>query len=268
MIRVEDNGLVYFRQPDHFGDDQFTYAVFTRLGGASEGPFSSLNAGYHVGDDSRHVTGNRTAIAQALAFPLESLVAAQQIHGSRVAVIDRNDRGRGAANWEGALPQTDAMITTSRRTLLTLVVADCAILTFFDPTIPALGIAHCGWKGMLDSLGQKTIQTMHEAFGCRPQNLNLIISPSIGPCCYEVGEAVLAPLRATRANWQSLVREDGGKTYLDLWQMARSQAMDSGLASGNIFSSGLCTACHTDLFYSHRAEGGNTGRFAVLAGIL
>ncbi|MBI2863711.1 MAG: peptidoglycan editing factor PgeF [Chloroflexi bacterium] len=268
VIRFDDSGLISLRPREQFGKGQFLWAAFGRQGGVSEGPFSSLNVGYHLGDDGNHVTDNRVLIARSLSLPPDSLVAAQQVHGSTVAVVDESDRGRGAASWEGALAQTDAMVTAARQTFLMLVVADCAVLTFFDPVVPAIGIAHCGWRGMIAGLGQKTVETMHATFGSRPEDLKLIISPSIGPCCYEVGEAVLSPLRAAYSDWRSLIRESGNRIRLDLWQMARRQALDSGLQSANIFAAEICTACHTDLFYSHRAEGSNTGRFAVLAGIL
>lgn len=267
MIRVDEGALVYFREPRELGEQGLSWATFARLGGVSAGPFASLNVGYHVGDDSQSVTANRSVIAHTLSSPRERVLGAQQVHGDKVLVVDESHLGIGSASWEDAFPETDALVTRARRMFLLITVADCVALTFFDPAKQAVGIAHCGWKGMIARLGQKTIDAMQTEFGSRPGDLALIVSPSIGPCCYEVGELVLAPLQLEFPAWQGMIRQFGTKVHLDLWEMARQQALESGVKAESIHVAGLCTACHTELFFSHRAERGRTGRFAVVAGL-
>ena len=107
---------------------------------------------------------------------------------------------------------------------------------------------------------------MTAEFGSRPEDMLAGISPSIGPCCYEVGKEVIAAFKENfpEAGEHFFSGETPGKARLDLWQANRWQLIEAGIRNANIEAAGQCTSCHTDMFYSHRAERGRTGRFGAV----
>jgi YfiH family protein len=142
--------------------------------------------------------------------------------------------------------------------------ADGVPLLFDDRHRRAFGLAHAGWRGVPAGVVGATVATMVEAFACRPADLWAGIGPSIGPCCYEVGAEVVEQIKGA-VNGSDPFRWQGERVHLDLWAAVRSQLKEAGV--GEIEVSELCTACRTDEWFSHRAEGGVTGRFGVVVGL-
>ena len=243
-------------------------AVSTRHGGVSQGPWRSLNLSFRVGDDPQAVLRNRQLLCKALGISLESLTLGQQVHGTGVAIVQDSERGRGAISWESALPATDGLITNKVGPLLTVLVADCAPVVFYDPVHQVVGLAHLGWRGAIGGIAEKMVGLMSRAFGTNPADLVTSIGPCIGPCCYEVGEAVLGPLRQSSPYWGEFVIPRGSSAHFDLLGFIARQLLDAGVPPMQIERAELCTTCHTSLLYSHRAEGGHTGRFATVIGFV
>lgn len=241
-------------------------AMSTRIGGVSEGPYWSLNLGLHVNDEDSAVLINRQRFFRALSIPPGSIVTGQQVHGTEVAVIKGSDRGKGARSWEEGIPHTDALVTDSPDVALLVLVADCAAVLFYDHVKRAIGIAHGSWRGTVGGIGRKTVQKMVDAFGCRLEDIRAGICPSIGPCCYEVGEEVISALRGSYlSQWERyLIPRGNGSVHFDLWEALRQQLIEIGIQEEQIETAHICTACHTDLFYSHRRENGRTGRNGVV----
>lgn len=234
----------------------------TRHGGISQGVYASLNLALHVGDEPARVVENRRMIAGQIGYPLENWVAGEQVHGDRVAVIGREERGRGAFRMEDALPACDAMITREKGIVLVTFAADCVPLLFFDPQRKAIGVAHAGWKGTVLKIAQKTVRKMQEAFASRPENIHVVLGPSIGPCCYEVDGKVHETVLAAYADGERFFQESGeGKWRFSLWQANRSALEEAGVRPQNIRLFEVCTSCHADRFYSYRREK-QTGRHA------
>lgn len=231
------------------------HAIFGRLGGASLPPFDSLNTGHTVGDVPEAVAANMARICQALGVAQEDLVTARLVHGTRVAVVGSEDRGR-------VVPATDALVTASPDVVLFLRYADCVPLLLFDTRSGAVGLGHAGWKGTIDGIAVAMVEAMQQAFGSRPGEIVGAIGPAIGPCCYEVGPDVEAlvrqglPQMAGEVLWNR-----NGRVRFDLWEANRRQWLDIGVAQVEV--SGVCTVCRRDLFFSHRGDGGRTGRFGV-----
>ncbi|MBI3978500.1 MAG: peptidoglycan editing factor PgeF [Chloroflexi bacterium] len=268
MLTAFSEGVVAF-QFDHLASfPGLRCAVFTRLGGVSAAPQHWLNLSFRADRDSAAVQENRRRAAAALGLAVEQIVIAQQVHGTTVTRVHRSDAGRGALDPATALPASDALITDAVGPALALLVADCAPVVLWDPVRQALGIAHAGWRGAVARVAQRTVEAMAVQIGSRPGDLRAGIGPCIGPCCYEVDEPVLAPLRASFPEWPALVRPGPRGTHLDIPATVRRQLRDAGLNESNIQDSGLCTACRTDLFYSHRAEEGRTGRFGLITSIV
>ncbi|HEU4365377.1 MAG TPA: peptidoglycan editing factor PgeF, partial [Candidatus Krumholzibacteria bacterium] len=169
-------------------------------------------------------------------------------------------------------------VTNVPDTPLVTLTADCAAVVLFDPAHEAIGIAHAGWRGAVSRVAAATVARMREAFGSLPGELIAAIGPSIGPCCYEVGPEVIdavsaafpgdarellqEPDMASAGSFRASVNED--RKHFDLWRANELVLMEAGVPDEQIELSDLCTSCRTDLFYSHRAERGNTGRFGAL----
>jgi len=257
-MRIEesfDSGVSYLPISDLQKTPSVIAAVSIRQGGVSQHPYSTLNQAYHVDDVETSVIENRRRFCDALGIEVGSLVIAQQIHGDRIAVIKETQAGCGAYRHEDAIPGADGMITSSRSIALAILTADCVPVLIVDPVREAIGIAHAGWRGTLQKIAAKTILGMNDAFGTEPANCLVAFGPSIGSCCYTVGEDVTSQfLRA----FGSAACVAGNK--LDLQQAIEIQLVEVGVERSNISSTGLCTACNLALFYSYRAEGGRTGR--------
>ena len=238
-----------------------TAAISTRVGGVSQYPYQTLNLGYHVGDAHEAVTENRRRLCSALGIHVDSLVIAQQVHGDGIAVIDESQTGCGAYRHEDAVPGADGMITRSRSATLAVLTADCVPVMVMDPIRKAIGIAHAGWKGALRIIAAKTVLKMRNAFGTEPADCLVVLGPSIGSCCYRVGQDVISKFQHTFGPTTCVM-----ENRLDLRRAVEIQLADVGVEKRNISSVEerrdvpLCTACNLDLFYSHRAEGGHTGR--------
>jgi hypothetical protein len=242
--------------------------VTTRHGGESAGPYSTLNLGGKTGDDPQAVRSNRARAASLVGSESARLTFGRQVHSANVAQVPRDYAG-------GAFDDTDALVTDAAGVPLVILTADCAAIFFFDPVHNAIGIAHAGWRGTVAGIAQKTVEHMRDAFGTSPAELIAGIGPSIGPCCYEVGEEVIAavdaalpdhadevlvePDMASAGSFRASVNE--GRRHFDLWRANELMLMQTGLREEQIDIARLCTSCRTDMFYSHRAEKGITGRF-------
>jgi hypothetical protein len=176
------------------------------------------------------------------------------------------------------IPATDALITDVSGVALMLRFADCLPVLLYDPVRRAIGLAHAGWKGTVGGIAAKTASAMMEAYGSRPADIIAGLGPCIGPCCYQVGGEVIEAVKESFNHWQGLLRPQGyGSVHFDLWEASRCQLAELGAPplspptlggrKGGIEVIQLCTACRTDEFFSHRAEGGHTGRFAVILGM-
>jgi YfiH family protein len=259
LRREENNGLFYYRFHSLAAYGEIVHGVFTRLGGISRYPYHWLNVGKSVGDDQKAVDTNYDLICQTLGIRRGDIATAYQVHSANVAVVGPDDRGRVAL-------QTDALVTNSPGVFLMLRFADCVPIAFFDPVQRAIGLAHAGWKGTLNKTAQKTVEAMMKACGSRPADLIACIGPSIGPCCYQVGANVVKSVNEVFPQQPPLLYQQGdGSRHFDLWEANRLQL--AALGVHQIEVSGLCTACHNDEFFSHRADNGRTGRFAVVMGL-
>jgi polyphenol oxidase len=239
-------------------------AVSTRLGGVSIGPFASLNLGHAVGDDGQVVEANRVRLYDSLGAYAGCVVTSHQTHSTNVARVTGRDAGRGALTPSDIIPDTDALITDNPGLFLFLRFADCVPLFFCDPLHEAVGLAHAGWKGTAANMAGVTVAAMRAAFGSEPQHLLAAIGPCIGVCHYEIQEDVAQQIRSALPHWQDVLQAGERGLMLDLAEANRRQLMSAGLSPQNIADAGLCTACHTDEFYSHRAEKGKTGRFGAM----
>ena len=182
-------------------------------------------------------------------FP--AIVALKQIHSTRVVVIHAH---RGL----GALEQTegDALVTNQPETLVVVRTADCVPVLLVEKAKGVVGAIHAGWRGAVAGIVAETIRTCVDEFGSKPEHMHLAIGPSIGPCCYEVDEQVINPLRSRYPEWPGVLQETNeGKGVLDLKQLIYHQIRANGVPDSQIGQVNHCTYCRGDLFYSYRREG-------------
>ncbi len=264
--------MVFLNSEDnvpHFqfeGLTQFTavrHAVFTRQGGVSPAPFSSLNLSVSVADEKERVYANRRRAYGIFGRDTSSVVHAHLVHEAQIARVSQENNG----TW---LAHTDGIVTNEPGCALTMNYADCAPVFIYDPINHAIGLGHAGWKGAVVDLPGAMVRKMTAEFGSDPATLTAAIGPAIGPCCYEVDQPLTGQVHQTFPEAADLLIDsphgqpqvNGGRPHFDLPRANRVNLQRAGVEQ--IIMSGLCTACHTEFFFSHRAEKGTTGRFGVI----
>jgi YfiH family protein len=230
-----------------FDSDVVSHAFSVRNGGISQSPFDTLNLGDRCGDDEENVQKNRHRFFQTLGVKPGKLAIPIQIHGNTVVPVKA----------PGIYPDTDGLITDVPGIFLVVQVADCLPVYLYDPIHRAIGLIHAGWRGTYQKIVMLAIQSLGSNFRSRPEDIFVFFGPSIGPCCYEVSEEVSShfPENVMQGN------------HLDLWKANRNLLIESGVRVENIETSGLCTACYSDWFFSHRRSGGKTGRMMAVFGL-
>jgi purine-nucleoside/S-methyl-5'-thioadenosine phosphorylase / adenosine deaminase len=217
-------------------------AFSTRIGGVSQGPFRSLNLGILTDDDPDRVRRNRAVLMQRLGRDPGSIAMGQQVHGADVQVQDR-------PRSSGQLARVDAQVTTSAGLTPLVLVADCVPLALSAPA--AVGAVHCGWRGVAAGIVQRAVDEVTKLGG---GPVSAAVGPGIGPCCYEVGAEVMERLAARGHQLQG--------PALDLPACVVAELQRAGV--DDIGVAGICVSCNEDLFFSHRRDGGVTGRQAAL----
>lgn len=263
MIRHEQDELVHFSYRLFEPFEQLLSVVSSRRGGVSAKPYDSLNLALSVGDDPASVMTNRERLCEAIGVELETMTVAQLVQGTHIEVVTSSSKGLTAAEKARRFVDTDGLVTALPDVPLFVLVADCAALSFFDPVRRVVGLGHAGWRGTVGGMARKMVEAMNAAFDCNPSDLLVGISPSIGPCCYQVREDVVATFHEAFPGQADalFVQQPDGSIHLDMWKALTTQLEACGIQEGHIELAGVCTACHTDLFYSNRAEKGKTGRF-------
>ena len=269
----------------------------TRPGGASEFPANReghaysekvLNLGFTEWDSHEHVSQNREKFFALLDAGKMRVVGPRQIHSDIIHVVGTTDVRRGAPP-----PPGDALITREPGVLLVVQTADCIPILLADTKNRAVAAIHSGWRGTAQRIAEKTLGRMQMEFGTRPQDVIAALGPGIGGCCYEVGHEVVKEFAAKfpharewfegpfdalesgddDSNWLPWLsmRPPGHaapapRVQLDLIAANRAMLTAAGIASAKLQSSGFCTSCRTDLFFSYRRER-NTGRLMAAIGI-
>ena len=242
-----------------FDGDRAIAAVTGREGGCSEGEKSSLNLSYSVGDDPQRVTENRRIACDHLGFDHRALVVAQLVHGTRVAVVGVQDRGRGADSAESEVPDCDALITNAPMTPIAILPADCAPVLLHDPVRSAVGIAHAGWRGAIRRVAQQAVKAMVQTFGCRPADMRAGIGPCLQPYSLEVSDRVAVQAQKAFPQQPAVRYDIGHRPHLDIPYMIKQQLLDSGVRLRHVEDVQMDTL-DAERFFSHRGQAGRAGR--------
>ncbi|MBR2408212.1 MAG: peptidoglycan editing factor PgeF [Lachnospiraceae bacterium] len=249
--------LYFKRLAEHSG---VKHGCSTRVGGVSEGCFSSMNLGFGRGDMDDHVLENYDRICTAMGFTKEQVVLSAQVHETVVRRATKADCGKGIVKPRD-YTSVDAQITNEPGVVLTVFMADCVPVFFYDPVVKAIGTAHAGWRGTIGRIAEKTVQAMEKEFGSKPSDMEAYIGVSICGNCYNVGGEVAERFMREfpEATAQTGEQKTEGTCQLDLWQANRMILEQAGVKPENIIIGGVCTKCHSDVLYSHRVQGNDRG---------
>lgn len=237
----------------------------TRLGGVSEGYYSSLNLSFTRGDEEEAVRENFRRIGKAIGVSCEDMVFSQQTHTTNVRIVTEADRGMGIMRPRD-FHDVDGLVTNVSGLCLVTFYADCVPLFFVDPVKKVIGLSHSGWRGTVGKIGKVTVELMKEQYGCHPSDILAAVGPSICQDCYEVSEEVVEKFRENFAQkyWEDLFyQKENGKYQLNLWKANEIIFTESGILPEHMAVTNLCTHCNSDVLYSHRTAGDKRGNLAA-----
>ena len=261
IFKEADNGVIFLTS-DFFPDDTVKFGFSTRFGGVSRPPFKSLNLGFGVADDYQNVVENRYKFVHALGGNPRKVVSGEQVHGNTVSEIKTQGSNEILEGLTPGLKQTDGLVTTVSQIPLIGGFADCVPIFLYETDIPLVGIVHAGWRGSLNGIAIEALKTI-SMVGGKPENVKVLLGPSIGPCCYRVGEEVYNKACNFTYREQVFARSNPGY-HLDLKRLNEIQFIENGVLENNILTSEMCTCCDNDLFFSYRKDQHNTGRMMGL----
>ena len=252
VIIKQQNSVEYLSSENISVPHGFT----TRVGGVSEGHLSSLNLGMHRGDDPKNVAENYRRLGDAIGFSVEKLVLANQTHSDIVRAVTDQDCVGSLSHRD--YPECDGLVTNTPGVALMVFSADCTPILLHDPVTGAVGAVHAGWRGTASGIVKNAVHQMVSAFGCKPENISAAIGPNIGLCCFETDADVpQAMVSAFGEEAKPFIRARGNKFHVDLKQLNALWLRRSGVSKIEI--SEHCTACSSELFWSHRVTKGERG---------
>lgn len=298
FIRIRSHRLEVLLAPNLAALPWLVHGFSTRVGGSSPSSRRGLDLGRGSGR-SAAAAHNRCLFLSALGVRDFRVVALDQIHSATVFEVTKKDStptfnlfGYELSLTPRRRPAGDAVVTRGARLLLEIRTADCLPILLADVEGRALAAIHSGWRGALARVVEKTVGEMRRLYGTRPERVLAALGPSVGPCCYEVGEEVVDAFTGCFVNSKSFfqkasdstncafsgmpflslvppghARREGSGYALDLAAVARDQLVAAGVKPAHIKTCGLCTSCNGDLFFSYRRDGASTGRMAAVIGL-
>lgn len=242
----------------------------TRLGGVSEGVFSTMNLGFNRGDSYENVRENYRRIAKALDINYENMCFTRQTHTTNVVIVDKSSAGNGIVT-PNKFNDVDGLITNELDLPLVTFHADCVPVFFYDPVKKVVALSHSGWRGTVGKISKVTVEKMTANFGTDPKDVICGIGPSICKDCYEVSADVAEAFKSAfkapdvdRILRQSIFNPDDKDKYmLDLREACKIALLEAGVKEEHIEVTDYCTRCNPELFYSHRVMGTDRGSQAA-----
>jgi YfiH family protein len=221
------------------------------------------NLGYTAPRDREDAREMRRLWSQSLGIDPGHLRGIHQVHGADACVV------RHEHPEPHAVPKADAMLTAERELALLTLHADCMPIILCDPIAPAIASIHAGWRGTTLEIAGKTVARMVDELGARPERMTAFLGPAIGGCCYQVGVDVYDAWNAIPgAHRAGAIRPAGERWLLDLEIANRWLLRRAGIPDARIESSGVCTKCGGDDWFSHRGQGALTGRYGSIVALV
>lgn len=228
-------------------------AESTRHGGVSAVPLFSLNLSYRVGDDDANVTENRKRFFNGQGIDLQQLATSHQVHGDKILY----------AIEPGDYSGFDALITDQKEVFVAVSIADCTPILIYDAENEIVAAVHAGWRGTVDGIVFKTLETMQDHFGTQPTHCFAYIGTCIDECSYEVDADVADHFPDAFKRYDAQLN----KFFVDLKNGNKDQLIEFGIPTTQIEISPYSTVLHNDQYFSHRKEKGQTGRMMAVIGM-
>lgn len=257
MLLIHSNGFRYFQFPSLAGMAGVWHGIFARSVWNDSANESSLNVGLQCGDTQQQVWENRRRMLAQVGG--DFAVFARQVHGNKVGVWSKPASEQRTDKRDYTYLEGDALVTRMPGQALFIQVADCQPVLMVDPNQRVVANVHSGWRGSIQNVIGRTVQTMVRQFGCRPRDIHCGIGPSLGPCCLEF-------IHYRDEIPTSMWHYGRGQNLFDFWKLSKDQLEAAGVLPEHIASSELCTRCNQRLFFSYRGER-QAGRFAAVIGM-
>ncbi|MBN1828392.1 MAG: peptidoglycan editing factor PgeF [Deltaproteobacteria bacterium] len=207
------------------------------------------------GDSPEIVAESWRRLSEAFEIPADRFISLRQVHGTKIIVPEDVGRKGNPPVFQG-----DGLATALRGVALSIRTADCVPLLLFDPRRCVVAAIHAGWRGTAAGIAKASVDLIVSRFGSDPGDLMALLGPAVGPCCYEVDGPVIDAFKNHERLTDIMIDGCDGKARLDLEGANAVQLVGAGLDPARIDRAGICTACTTTHFFSHRKEGKKTGR--------
>lgn len=259
-------GEIYIKC-EHFPPGAVT-CFSTRLGGKSACGIEGMNPDPRKEQPIELVRANCRELGDAAGFKTEDMYMVQQVHGDTIKKVTAGMRGTGL--FAPIDTEADALITDEPNIALTIFTADCVPILIYDPVKRAIAAVHAGHKGTALDIAGKTVKRLTDEYGSDPRDMYAGIGPCIGKCCFETDRDVPDAMRGAFGEAVSgmisekVTPEKGLKYYVDLKAINRMLLGRAGICAENIEISEHCTACESDIFWSHRRAGAKRGSLAAI----
>ena len=265
MIKNTVNGVTFLEFELFRNSNWLRHCFSTRIGGVSEGPFSTMNFRLK-GDTPENVAQNYRRLCNAAYLSFETLTLSDQEHGVNIKVITQDDVGSGF-HKKRDYDNIDGLITNEPGVLLSTFHADCAAVFLADPVNRAIGLVHAGWRSTIGGIVPGAILEMGRKYGTKPEDIIAGIGASICLSCFEV-DAPVYELFEDFPEYRKPSEQVAGKYLIDLKSVNRKMLITTGVRPENIEVSPLCTKCDETLFFSHRRDGNMRGSMAAFMEII
>jgi polyphenol oxidase len=218
-----------------FASDEITWGLSEK----KDGPMKQ----YFDGVQDEEALANRTKFFKDLGTDLGNVVSADLAHGNNIAVVAKTDGG-------GLIPNTDALATNEPGMFLTVTVADCVPVYFYDPKHRVVGLAHAGWRGVVKNIAAAVIIKMKENYGSEPSDIRVFVGPHIRSHHFEVKEEVAKEF----SSYPERIIKPEGKILIDLAGIIYDQLVSFGIGKNNIEINQDCTYCEDEKYFSFRRD--------------
>ncbi len=256
--------MITFNLLDRY--NEIAHFCTSREGGASVGNYASFNLSPFTGDNQKHYNENSNRLSEFLNVNDRNIIIPFQNHGSEVKQIDESFLELSDGEKSDYLHGVDALFTNLTGICIGITTADCVPVLFFDSVKQVIAVAHAGWRGTCARIAGKTVQSLINTFNSRPEDIKVVIGPSISPEVYEVGEMVIENFEKEGFDIAEIFSFRNNSTYLDLWRANFLIIENEGVLPENIEIAGMCTFSEQDRFFSARRLGIKSGR--MLSGII
>ena len=238
----------------------------TRNGGVSVGNYASNNMSPFSGDEAAHYSSNHKKLVELLGAECQQIVLPFQNHGTEIREIDIDFLSLTNDLKADYLNGVDAIFTQLTSICIGVTTADCVPLLFYDPNKKVVAAAHAGWRGTCSRIAEKTVHALMQKYNSKPEDIRVVIGPSISAEVYQVGKEVIENFEVAGFDISKIVIERNGTLYLDLWKANQLSLIKNGILNHHIEIAEICTFTEHEKYFSARRLGIKSGR--MLSGIM